>query len=82
MSEEPENVGILEGMISREQVARELGLSVDTLGRWATQRKGPPVTKIGPKVFYRRESLEAWVKAQEVSHEPLPASGRFRRGRR
>lgn len=82
MNKEPENVGILDGMISREQVARELGLSVDTLGRWATQRKGPPVTKIGPKVYYRRESLEAWVLSQEMGHEPGRAALHYRRGRR
>ena len=82
MTSEPETIDILEGMLTREQVSKALGLAVDTLGRWATQRKGPPVTKIGPKVYYRRESLEAWVRAQEVAHEPDRVASRHRRGRR
>lgn len=66
MAMESENGTLLDGLLTREQVAEQLSLSVDTLGRWATQRKGPPVTKIGPRVYYRRESLARWIKDQEI----------------
>lgn len=82
MTAELETIDILEGMLTREQVSKALGLSVDTLGRWATQRKGPPVTKIGSKVYYRRESLDSWMRSQEVAHEPARVTHRYRRDRR
>ena len=33
---------LLAGWISREQLARALGLTADTLARWEARRQGPP----------------------------------------
>jgi len=55
----------LNGWISRKDLAAELGLTIDTLGRWQRTRFGPVCIKAGRKVFYRRQIVEAWLLAQE-----------------
>ena len=57
---------LLEGWISRGELARELSVSVDTLGRWETRRSGPPCVRAGRKVLYRRSSVQDWLQAQEM----------------
>ena len=71
-------LNLLADWISREQLAGELGIARDTLARWEARQLGPPCTRIGRKVFYRRASVEAWINAQEQSR---PAA-RTRRGRK
>jgi predicted DNA-binding transcriptional regulator AlpA len=71
-------LNLLADWISREQLAGELGLTRDTLARWEARQLGPPCTRIGRKVYYRRTSVEAWINAQEQSR---PAA-RTRRGRK
>ena len=69
--------GILADWISRNELARELGITTDTLGRWAAQRKGPAYVKAGRKIFYRRDVVHAWLQSKEV--KPVKPA---RRGRR
>jgi len=69
--------GILADWISRNELARELGITTDTLGRWAAQRKGPAYVKAGRKIFYRRDVVRAWLQSKEV--QPVKPA---RRGRR
>tara|TARA_R110002072_G_scaffold254761_1_gene413609 strand:- start:976 stop:1233 length:258 start_codon:yes stop_codon:yes gene_type:complete len=56
---------LLNGWISRVDLAIELGLSVDTLRRWEAQRRGPPCMRAGRKVYYRRAAIEEWMADQE-----------------
>ena len=49
---------LLADWISREQLARALGLTADTLSRWEARRQGPPCTRIGRKTFYRRAAIQ------------------------
>ncbi len=56
---------LLEGWISRAELARELGVSVDTLARWETSRCGPPLARIGRCVFYRRAAVLEWLESRE-----------------
>ena len=69
--------GILADWITRNELARELGITTDTLGRWAAQRKGPAYVKAGRKIFYRRDVVRAWLQSEEV--QPVKPA---RRGRR
>ncbi|MCU9849381.1 helix-turn-helix domain-containing protein [Defluviimonas sp. WL0024] len=62
---------LLADWISREQLARALGLTTDTLSRWEARRQGPPCTRIGRKTFYRRAAIQEWIRAQEQAH-PVP----------
>lgn len=57
---------VLAGWISRAELAGELGLSVDTLGRWEARRVGPPCVHAGRKVLYRRAAVQDWLQAQEM----------------
>ena len=57
---------ILEDFLSREECARQLGVTVDTLTRWLTQRRGPASLMIGRRRFYRREAVLAWLQSQET----------------
>ncbi len=56
---------LLRGWISRYDLAQELGLTVDTLGRWERRRKGPACVRAGRKIFYR-------MRAQPI--QPIPPS--------
>lgn len=58
-------VGLLDEYMTTEQLARELDLAPLTLIRWRQLKKGPPVTWIGRRLFYRRSSVRAWMSAQE-----------------
>ena len=68
---------LLADWISREKLASELGLATDTLARWEARQLGPPCTRIGRKVLYRRSSVQDWISAQEQGR---PA--KMRRGRK
>ncbi|MCL1629918.1 DNA-binding protein [Roseibaca sp. V10] len=80
--EEPLN--LLADWISRDQLARELGLTCDTLSRWEARQIGPACTRIGRKVFYRRDTVRAWLLAQEQQRKDAAKRGASRRagGRR
>ncbi|MCE8514897.1 MULTISPECIES: AlpA family transcriptional regulator [Ruegeria] len=73
----PEDIpDLLADWISREQLARALSLTTDTLSRWEARRKGPPCTRIGRKVFYRRAAVQDWIRAQEQAHPVRKSRGR------
>jgi hypothetical protein len=57
--------GLLEGWLTRDRVAEEIGVSVDTLQRWETRRIGPPCVRIGRKVLYRADGFRQWLIRRE-----------------
>jgi hypothetical protein len=58
---------ILSDFLTKQELATELGREMRTLDRWDALGIGPPRTKIGRKVFYRRSSVQKWLAAQEDS---------------
>jgi hypothetical protein len=56
---------LLDGWLTRAQVATEIGVSVDTLQRWETRRIGPPCVRIGRKVLYRADAFREWLISRE-----------------
>jgi hypothetical protein len=66
------NAALLDGWLTRAEVAIEIGVSVDTLQCWETRRIGPPCVRIGRKVFYRAEGFRDWL----ISRERGPAAGK------
>lgn len=58
---------LLEGWLSRAEIAAELGVSTDTLARWKTHRIGPPCVRVGRKVLYRAESFRDWLVNREAT---------------
>ena len=64
---------LLDDWMSRGDLATELGISVDTLGRWETRRIGPPCIRLGRRVYYRKGAVRDWLREQEPKR---PGSGR------
>ena len=64
-------------LLNDRQAARRLGLSVATLRRWRLFRQAPAWVKLGGRVLYRSEDLDAFVSANLVR---LPEVGSQRRG--
>jgi DNA-binding transcriptional MerR regulator len=59
----------MEGYFTESETAEKLGVAVHTLRVWACRRKGPPRTKVGRSLFYRANSLHAWLAGHETSFE-------------
>ncbi|GAB4227921.1 MAG: hypothetical protein Kow0032_07610 [Methyloligellaceae bacterium] len=58
--------GVLEGWLTRDELAAELGIKPDTLQRWHKARTGPPCTLIGRTYYYRRAAVREWLEAREI----------------
>lgn len=56
---------LMQGWMGRREVAEALGISAATLQRWQTRRIGPPLVRIGRRVFYRADAFREWMIAQE-----------------
>jgi hypothetical protein len=56
---------VLEGYMTEAQLAEQLGRSVRTLARWRSLDEGPPVTRIGREILYRKSSVAAWLASLE-----------------
>jgi integrase len=57
-------------LISKEELAQNLGLSVATLADWRSQRKGPAYVKVGRQIWYLRDRVKQWLLSQirETNH--------------
>ncbi|XOY56370.1 MAG: helix-turn-helix transcriptional regulator [Rhodobacterales bacterium] len=63
--------------ITQEQLAQRWHLSPRTLEQWRWLGKGPKFLKIGARVLYREEDVEAWEASQVCQNTsgPLPSEG-------
>ena len=52
-------------LVPAPEFAAALGVAEQTLASWRSESSGPPYVKIGKTVFYRRELLKTWIRAQE-----------------
>ena len=69
---------LLQGWISRTDLAQELGVCEETLRRWADARRGPAFVKAGRKILYRRTAVLDWLEAQEAREPRRSRSGGHR----
>jgi excisionase family DNA binding protein len=53
-------------LLTREQAAHLLGISVRTLNRLHAKGMGPPRTKFGGSVRYSVAAINRWLRAQET----------------
>jgi hypothetical protein len=51
-----------DGRMSREDAARYLGHEAKTLAQWKLLGKGPRSVKVGGRVFYFRDDLDAFIR--------------------
>ena len=56
---------ILSEFLTKEELAAELRRNPRTLDRWEALGMGPPRTRVGRQVLYRRASVERWLASQE-----------------
>lgn len=73
------SAGLLDGWMSRAELAAELGVCVDTLMRWERRRYGPKCVKAGRKALYKRSTVLAWLEAQESAAPEIEAPRTKRR---
>jgi predicted DNA-binding transcriptional regulator AlpA len=52
---------LLAGYLKPKDLAKALDVSERTIARWHHFREGPPRVEIGRKVYYRKESVIAWI---------------------
>jgi predicted DNA-binding transcriptional regulator AlpA len=71
MAKEP---SILGEYLNQRELAHELGIATITLTRWHQTRTGPPRTKMGRRVLYRRSSVQDWLAAHQ-EHQPIARRG-------
>jgi hypothetical protein len=57
--------GILDDYMNEDECAAELNVAAITLAIWRMKKIGPPVTRLGRKILYKRSSVRAWLAAQE-----------------
>ena len=50
----------MERLMSRKEVADFLGMSPQTLGRWAWAKTGPKFSKLGKYARYREQDVPDW----------------------
>jgi hypothetical protein len=72
---EPE---ILKRYRSQDELARDLGVAPLTLIRWRAAGTGPPITKLGARVLYARDSTDRWLRSLEVAAVEMPPRGKRR----
>jgi len=58
-----ELVPVLAEFMTIEKLAAELGRNKRTLDRWDALGIGPPRTRMGRTVLYRRSSVQKWLSA-------------------
>jgi len=58
-------------LLNEHEVADSCSISVLTLRKWRSQKRGPQYVKIGALVRYRPEDVDAWIVAQKSS-DALP----------
>jgi hypothetical protein len=56
---------ILAEFLTKEELAAELRRNPRTLDRWDVLGMGPPRTRVGRRILYRRASVQKWLLAQE-----------------
>jgi hypothetical protein len=56
---------LLDGWLTKDALAKELGVSPRTLTRWTCASDGIPHLHCGNKTLYRKQSILAWLEARE-----------------
>lgn len=54
-------------LLTQRKTAKLMGISCETLRRWALLNEGPPRLKIGKRYYYTREIIVQWVAARVLA---------------
>lgn len=67
MSSSTASTTLRRGALSAPKAAEYLDTTVGTLAKWRHQGEGPPFLKLGRKVVYRVETLDAYLRDLETA---------------
>jgi excisionase family DNA binding protein len=76
----------MNALLTEEEVAERLHVSLASIRRWRLERRGPQFIKVGSLVRYRPDDLESWLAslptggAQVARAEAAPAGKQRYRG--
>lgn len=56
-------------LLNEHEVASSCSISVLTLRKWRSQKRGPQFVKIGALVRYRPEDVDAWIAEQKAQQD-------------
>lgn len=59
-------------LLSEDDLAVTLGVTVQTLATWRSERQGPDYVKLGKTVFYRVDDIVEWIDRNIISLSNLP----------
>jgi hypothetical protein len=54
-------------LLNQQKTARLLGVSCETLRRWALKAEGPPRIQIGKRFYYTRDIIVQWLAARALA---------------
>jgi len=63
--------GVVEKLLSRQELSALLGIPLQTLNNWASTGVGPKYVRIGRHARYRPADVEAWLETR--AKDPAPA---------
>ena len=58
---------LVSDLLTREQLAKAMNVSVRTVDRWHRMRTGPPRIAVGRQRLYRSAAVRAWLETNEVN---------------
>jgi hypothetical protein len=59
---------LLADFLTLKETAEALKVCARTLDRWRKLNDGPPITKLGRRILYRRASVQKWLATQEQAY--------------
>jgi excisionase family DNA binding protein len=59
-----------DALLTQQQLADELQVSVRTLERWRQEGSGPAFIQVGRSPRYRRADVDAWLEQQRRTKGP------------
>lgn len=63
-------------LLTEEEVALRLHVSLAALRRWRLEKRGPKFIKVSALVRYRPEELDEWLASQPVGGSKSTSSGK------
>lgn len=61
-----EAISSMQSLLDEHAVAELIGMSVASLRRWRLLSRGPKFLRVGARVKYRPEDLQAWLASRPV----------------
>lgn len=53
--------GVLDGWLTRQELAKELCVAPKTLARWGSMGIGPDYVRVGTRALYRTGAVREWL---------------------